>query len=228
MQMLSKSLIFEQSEIEKVSPRELDQYLARGWRHFGSHFFRYNLSIHQEEVCRVFPLRINLAAYRNRKSFRKIMRKNQDFDIKIQPLRMTKEKLELFENHRVKFRDNSPQSLYDFLSPNPEIPIRPYEICVYDQSKLIACSFLDIGSDSTSSIYGMFDLDYSDYSLGIYTMLVEIAYSQQIHKHFYYHGYCYDIQSFYDYKKRFPATEWFDWQGNWIMLNTDGLFRKQA
>lgn len=72
MQMLSKSLIFEQSDIETVTPAELDHYLANGWRHFGAHFFRYNLSIHHEEVCRVFPLRINLKDYSHRSSFKKL------------------------------------------------------------------------------------------------------------------------------------------------------------
>ena len=225
--MLSKSLIFEQSDIEKVSPQELDYYLLNGWRHFGSHFFRYNLSIHQEEVCRVFPLRIALNAYTNRKSFKKIIRKNQRFDVVIQPLTITKEKLMLFDVHRAKFEDNSHQSLYDFLSPRPHTPIQPYEVCVYDGKKLIACSFLDIGENSTSSIYGMFDLAYSSYSLGIYTMLVEIAYSQENDKKHYYHGYCYDIKSFYDYKKKFPATEWFDWQGKWVSLGVDGHFKSE-
>lgn len=225
MQMLSKSLIFEQSDIEKVSAKELDYYLASGWRHFGRHFFRYNLSIHQEEVCRVFPLRINLADYQHRQSFKKIWRKNQDFKVVIQPLVVTAEKLQLFEVHRAKFTENSPQSLYDFISPLANTPIHPYEVSVYDQDRLIACSFLDVGGESTSSIYGMFDLDYHAYSLGIYTMLVEIMYSKEQGKKHYYHGYCYDISSFYDYKKKFPATEWFDWQGNWLRLSTDGHFK---
>ena len=32
---------------------------------------------------------------------------------------------------------------------------------------------------------------------------------------FYYHGYAYEGESFYDYKKRFSATEEFDWRGRW-------------
>lgn len=74
----------------------------------------------------------------------------------------------------------------------------------------------------------MFDLEYGAYSLGIYTMLLEIEYSKAKGHDHYYHGYCYDIKSFYDYKKKFPATEWFDWQGNWMTLNQDGLFNKPA
>ena len=35
-------------------------------------------------------------------------------------------------------------------------------------------------------------------------------------KELYYHGYAYEGESFYDYKKRFSALEEFDWEGNWV------------
>lgn len=61
----------------------------------------------------------------------------------------------------------------------------------------------------------MFDLDYSENSLGLYTMLLEIEHAISLGKKYYYHGYCYDVKSFYDYKKQFPALEWYDWENSW-------------
>ena len=46
-------------------------------------------------------------------------------------------------------------------------------------------------------------------------MLKEIEFAQENGKEFYYQGYAYEGESFYDYKKRFRGTEVFDWKGNW-------------
>ena len=61
----------------------------------------------------------------------------------------------------------------------------------------------------------MFDPDLSSRSLGIFTMLKEIEFAMANGKELYYQGYSYEGESFYDYKKRFRATERFDWRGNW-------------
>jgi arginyl-tRNA--protein-N-Asp/Glu arginylyltransferase len=46
-------------------------------------------------------------------------------------------------------------------------------------------------------------------------MLKEIEFAISNGKEFYYQGYAYEGESFYDYKKRFRVTESFDWKGNW-------------
>lgn len=89
------------------------------------------------------------------------------------------------------------------------------EICVYENGKLLAASFLDIAETATSGIYAVFDPKASPRSLGIFTMLKEIEFSIESGKTFYYQGYCYDGESFYDYKKRFGTIERYDWNGNW-------------
>jgi arginine-tRNA-protein transferase len=80
---------------------------------------------------------------------------------------------------------------------------------------LVAVSYFGIGELATSGIYAMFEPTESPRSLGIFTLLKEIEYSIEQGKEFYYLGYCYEGESFYDYKKRFRGTEVFDWNGNW-------------
>ena len=46
-------------------------------------------------------------------------------------------------------------------------------------------------------------------------MLKEIEHALATGKQFFYPGYAYDGESFYDYKKRFSALEQFDWNGSW-------------
>ena len=46
-------------------------------------------------------------------------------------------------------------------------------------------------------------------------MLKEIEYALSTNRDYYYEGYAYEGESFYDYKKRFSGLECFDWSGHW-------------
>jgi arginine-tRNA-protein transferase len=94
-------------------------------------------------------------------------------------------------------------------------PTKGLEVNVHRNDELLAASFFDVGKTSVSSIYGIFEPAETSRSLGIFTMLVEIKYALENGKQYYYPGYAYEGESYYDYKKRFAATEVFDWNGNW-------------
>jgi arginine-tRNA-protein transferase len=206
-------------EASYVSPRQLDILWAHGWRHFGTYFYRYWINLTEEGIRHVLPLRIRLSDFTLSESQRRIRRRNQDLRVVIQPTVIDTATLVLFERHKQRFTRNIPDSIYSFLSHEPaSVPCRNEEIAVYDGERLVAKSFLDLGNQATSSVYGIFDPEYAKRSLGIFTMLLEIAYSQSRGDTFYYPGYAYHEPSHYDYKKRFTALEWFDWQGHWHPL----------
>ena len=51
-------------------------------------------------------------------------------------------------------------------------------------------------------------------------MVLEIKHAIEKKKKFFYPGYAYDKPSFYDYKKKFANTEFFDWQSRlWLPLD---------
>jgi len=210
------SLINEEFYAEDISPQKLDALLANGWRHFGEHFFRYNIGFHEHELRLVLPLRIRLKDFAHSKSQRRILKKNQDLQTVIRPIEITPEKESLFEAHRQRFTYGIPDSIYDFHSNSPaETPCEALEVCVYDQEKLLAASFFDVGAATVSAVSAMFDPQETSRSLGIFTMLLTIDYAANNGKTFYYPGYAYEGNSFYDYKKRFSALEFFDWNGKW-------------
>ncbi len=216
------SFINEEFYASKISSRQLDLLLENGWRHFGAHFFRYNLGFHEDELRRVLPLRIRLADFRQSKSQRRILKKNQDLQIVFRPIKITPEKEILFETHKRRFKHSVPDSIYDFLSLMPAtVPCEALEVSVYQQGKLLAASFFDVGEAAVSAIYAMFDTSESSRSLGIFTMLLIIDYASKNGKTFYYPGYAYEGNSFYDYKKRFSALETFDWNGGWKNFESD-------
>ncbi len=202
---------------QNIAPKELDVLLADAWRHFGDYFFR-NMTSTQEngEVWDIVPLRINLEKFSYRKSQKKVLRQNQDITTIIADAHITPEKIAIFEKHRLRFEHNRPDSIYNFLSRTPATaPTHTQEIQLYENDQLYAVSFIDNGFESVSSVFAMFDTDFSKRSPGIHTLLVEIEHAIKTNKKYLYLGYGHRESSFYDYKKNFNALEYYDWQGNW-------------
>ncbi len=217
MNLAEFNLINEEFHAFEVAPRQLDFLLADGWRHFGTYFYRYNLGLHNDEFRFVIPLRIRLKNFKLSKSKRRVLKKNRDLDTVIRPIVIDNEKHELFDRHKTRFTRNIPHSIYSFLDSNAaSTPCEALEFCVYENKKLLAVSFLDIGQEGVSSVYAMFEPAIPKRSLGIFTMLLEIQYAIENGKNFYYQGYAYEGESFYDYKKQFHALERFDWKKRWI------------
>lgn len=200
------------------APEEMDALWNDGWRNFGVEFFRYSLTFYLGEIQKVIPLRIRLADFTFSESQRRVLRKNANLQVKIRPADITPEKEALFQRHKVRFRQDVPFSIYNFLSAvsTATLPCNTNEVCIYDGDRILAVSFLGIGTHSTSATYAMFEPEESKRSLGILMILKEIEYSIEQGKDYLHLGYAYEGPSFYDYKKRFSALESYDWQGNWF------------
>jgi arginine-tRNA-protein transferase len=213
---MDSPFIFQEKVIQSLSNQEYDYYLSKAWRNFGINFFRYSINLLNGKIVMVVPLRISLEKFIYAKSQKKIFQKCSRFEVHIQPIIIDRGKETLFEKHKLRFNDNIPDSLYTFLSPSPAyVPCTALEINVLDKGKLIATSFIGVGTKSASSIYAMFDTDYEEYSLGIYTLLLEIEYCRKNDFDYLYLGYAYDVPSFYDYKKRFYGLESYVWDKDW-------------
>ncbi|MBO0858862.1 MAG: arginine-tRNA-protein transferase [Chloracidobacterium sp.] len=199
-----------------ATPEQMDFLWSLGWRHFGSYFFRYSASRRGAEFISVIPLRVDLSKFEPSRSQKRVVARNRDLRVVFRDTFIDEVKKGLFYRHRERFKDNIPDSIYDFLSEEPAVePCRNREICVYDRDNLIAASFLDIGGLSTSAVYAMFEPSESKRSLGVFTMLEAIRYSRDLGCRYYYPGYAYREPSVYDYKKNFTGTEYYDWAGEW-------------
>lgn len=200
---------------DPVIPAHYDLLLADGWRHFGMYFCRYNLGQYCGEIRRVIPLRIRLSDFAASRSQRRILKKNLDLQVTIGPVSLTNEVFALFDRHKERFIDNVPDSIYTFISPTSGFPTDLLQVTIRFNTKLLAVSFFDCGEVSVSAIYQCFDPAEKSRSLGIFCMLRSIEWALANHKIYYYPGYAYEGESYYDYKKRFSALFQFDWKGHW-------------
>lgn len=205
-----------------VTPEQMDALWARGWRHFGTYFFRYERQWRGGDLNTVMPLRVDLERFAPSRSQRRIIARNRAAEISIGPAFIDRETEELFELHARRFEENVPDSIYTFFSLSPaSVPCRNDVIRVSLGGRLVAASFLDVGSISTSAVYAVFDPAHSRRSLGIYTMLEAIRHSQRLGRRYYYPGYAFREPSFYDYKKNFAGLEYLDWHAGWKRLKND-------
>lgn len=197
-----------------VSARHLDKLLATGYFRTGNYLMRTRVLYFNEEILNTLHIRFKLEKHQFSKNLQKVFNKNNKlFTYKIQPYSITLEKENLYRAHRKRFKGNASLSLTGFLFDNYHKNVfNTHEICIYDGSKLIAYSFFDVGANSIASIIGIFDQQYEKYSLGIYTMLLEIEYAKTIQLKYYYPGYVAYEPSQFNYKLRLATHfEFYDW-----------------
>ncbi len=207
-------LIWESFHAPEVRPGDMDDLWSLGWRHFGAEFFRYSISPQADGSLQIIvPLRLPLASLQLTKSQRRVLRKNEDLQCLAVPATLSAEAHAMFDRHRQRFTENVPESLGSFLSPTPAtVPCRCLEFQCRLKGHLVATSFLDIGGQAVSSVYGMFEPEFSSRSLGIFTMLQEMLWARDHGFTFYHPGYATLGSSAYDYKKQFHGLEGYAWE----------------
>ena len=199
-----------------ASPAKMDQFWAEGWRHFGVLFFRYRVAAHGDKQYSVLPLRIDLRRFTLTRSQQRVLAKNRDTRTVVRPALVDAARERLFAKHRIRYKENIPSSLSDFMSPMPaSVPCLNLELCIYLKDNLAGVTYLDIGRTATSAVYSMFDPAQTKRSLGILMMLQSIQFSREQGYRYYYPGYAYQEPSIYDYKKKLKGLEYLDWVEGW-------------
>lgn len=176
--------------------------LAQGWFRYGQCFQKPKVICVDDVVCDVLNIRLDLEKHQFSKSQRKLLRKNdQKFEVRIQKASVNKQKEKLYQLNKFRFKGFLTRNLKEFLTFTYQDSIfNTYEIGVYDNNKLIALSYFDIGKKSTAGILGLLNWAYAKESLGIYTMLKEIEYAKQNELKWYYPGFVMVQVNDFDYK----------------------------
>lgn len=211
------NVIDERHPMAVLEPSLFDAFLADGWRLLSNSLVRHNFSVCRGEICRTIPLRIRLDEFQPSKSQRQLLRRNAGLVSKRGPIRFSQQKFKLFDLHVQRLHERQPASLASFLNQHSsQLPVQGQEWRVYFEKNLMACSFFHLGAETVSGTYCIFDPAYGQFSLGTYTMLLELLLAKELGKKYYYHGYTYNVPSQFDYKLNFNALESMDWTtGEW-------------
>lgn len=207
---------------EALSPARLDKYLAGGWFRSAHMMYRSQLICLEGQIFSPVNIRARLHDYEFSKSLRKLLRQNKKtFRVIIRKAFWSEEKERLYQVYKPRFQGFVVNSLKNFLFATPEDYriFDTYEVCVYDKHQLVAVSFFDLGKQSIASLLGLHNWEYRKYSLGIFSMLLEIEYGMQIGKKYYYPGYILDQPSTFDYKRRIGHLQYYNWKGRWRKIS---------
>ena len=216
-------LVAESRELDVVEPEGMDELWSVGWRHFGTEFFRASLMSDGMHLKRQIALRIEVARFMRSRSQRRTFRKNGDLELSFDTADPGEAERQLFDVHKMRFKGNVPDSLSDFLGARSNgYPCEIQQLSVRLEGRLIAASFFALGLRACSSIYAVFDPEYSRRRLGVFTMLSELEFARERGFQFYYSGYATVEPSCYDYKKEFSALQYYDWEESWRPLEDLG------
>ncbi len=197
---------------ETLLPEELDYYLSKGWYRMGQSVFTTHFLCFAQEFYSALWIRLPLKERTYSKSLRKNFRRNKEkFKVRVSPASITHEKELLYHRYKLNFPGILAPSIKDSLLDGEENNIfSTYEVTVRDGNRLVALSYFDLGRRSAASIMGIYDPEYRQYSLGIFTMLVEIEFCRQAGLSHYYPGYVVPGFQRFDYKLRIGEVEYFD------------------
>jgi arginyl-tRNA--protein-N-Asp/Glu arginylyltransferase len=178
------------------------------------------------------PIRYNLKPDYNAgrfefsKSQRKLLRDNASLNFRFVVAVESDEKQALFSRW-YENRFGYPENLAIWFKQ--DTPIRSYDLLVYKQDKLIACSNFDITENAQYSSVAFYDPNENHLNLGTWTMLKELELGVRNNKLHHYPGYAYMETSKFDYKKNFPNAEFYDWYSRtWQRISDfDALHREQ-
>jgi leucyl-tRNA---protein transferase len=139
------------------------------------------------------------------KTQQKIEKLNAKFRVEIQIANPTEQHEALFRKYRKSMTFEPAPSVKNLLYGHQEnrATLRIFdtvEINVYDEDKLIATGFLDLGEKSAAGISCFYDSDYRKYSLGKYLMYLKIDFCKKNGFQFFYPGYFAPGYPLFDYK----------------------------
>lgn len=219
------SIFAEKHYPESVLGKELDEYLARGWYRMGQSIFTTHFLCFGEQLYSAIWIRLALENFQFRKGQRKLMRRNaEQFSISYGPLDITPEKELLYQKYKRHFQGHIARSLAESLLDDESYnTFQTLEARIYLDDQLVGLSFFDVGKDSAASILGIYDPQFAAYSLGYYTMLLEIDYCRQQQLRYYYPGYVVPGYERFEYKLRIGSVEYYQLASDsWLPYDRDG------
>ncbi|MEX0811304.1 MAG: hypothetical protein WD048_03740 [Chitinophagales bacterium] len=213
--------MFQSYHPVQFNAQMLDKLLSQGWFRGGNVMYQSKMLCLDEAVYSVVNIRSNLSVYSFPKRMRKLLNKNKkQFSYHIQPLeQITSEMEKLYQEQSQKFKGFVHSNLENYLFEGMQHNFfNTYELTVFEGNRLVAVSFFDMGDRSFASLLGLYDQAYKKYSLGIFTMLLEIEYALELDYEYYYPGYVFRGSNIFDYKLKIGQIEYYDWNGDWYPL----------
>lgn len=195
---------YDSLDPQSCTGEDLDFFLSIGWYPMGQSIFTTSHLYKKDDKNppRVHWLRYSIEDISERKSHRRIRRKNSDLSVRI---------MESFE-HNPSIDDLYQRYFSSIDFPGyPNVENATYHangeniytskaILISKEDRLLACGIYHIGSKALCSILHFFDPDFKKRSLGKYLILLTLDYCRENRISYYYPGYIIEGNPKMDYK----------------------------
>jgi arginine-tRNA-protein transferase len=199
--LVHKSLLY-------VSPEEMDALLERGWRRFGTDYFRPACSPCRECVS----LRLPVAGFAPSRQQRRVLRKGASLRVAVGPVVVDAERVALHarwyaDRERARGWDASPldQAEYARQFGAPHACAR--ELAYYDGTRLVGVGLCDETPRAWSAGYFFYDPDFAARSLGVLNVLTLVRLARERGQRHVYLGFRVEGCASMRYKARFRPHE---------------------
>jgi arginyl-tRNA--protein-N-Asp/Glu arginylyltransferase len=205
-----------------LDPRDtIDQSLyqalaEQGFRRSGSHLYRP----HCQNCQACIPTRIPVAEFSPRRSQRRVLAKNHDLTLRIEPASFQQHYYDLYASYlhgRHQDGDMFPPSIDQFRSFLLSQWSDTQFLCTYLDDELLAVAVTDQQPKGLSAIYTFFDPTYASRSLGVFSVLSQIEVCRSLDLPHLYLGYWIKDSPKMRYKTEYRPVELFV-SGRWANL----------
>lgn len=188
---------------------EYQKMLERGWRRFGKMHF-----VPECKNCtKCISMRIDVEKYKFSKSEKRVIAKNKETKLYIRKPSLTNEHIRLYNKYHAFMNDKKD---WPYSPIDPSDYERSYvegnsdyakEFLYVKDDKLVGVALVDILANSISSIYCYYDHDYSDLSLGKFSILAQIKIAKELNIPYIYLGYWIKEHYSMGYKEAYKPFE---------------------
>ena len=187
-----------------------------GFRRSGDHLYRP----HCNDCRACVATRVPVRQFRLTRRFRRVLARNEDLTMRIEPARYGDEAYELYERY---INERHPDG--DMYPPSPD-QFRAFLLAkwsdtrfvsAYQGDRLVAVAVTDVLANGLSAIYTFFDPSLADRSLGVLSILRQIGVCQHTGLPYLYLGYWIEEAEKMRYKTDYRPIELFRGQG-WSRL----------
>lgn len=191
------------------TPSQYKFMLERGWRRFGKMHF-----VPECKSCtKCISMRIDVKNYKFSKSEKRVIAKNKNTHVYVNPPSITLEHLELYDKYHAYMNKKkewpySPISADDYIKSYVEGKSEfAKEFLYFVDNKLVGVALVDILKEGISSIYCFYDHDYAHLSLGKYSILAQIKVAKEMEIPYIYLGYWIKNHYSMGYKENYAPYE---------------------
>ena len=202
------SMFAEVQSPESLSGVELDAFLERGWFRMGQTVFTTNFLNFKNDFYSALWLRIDLTAYQPDRTELKLLKQNAHLRVVIQPLKLDDQKELLYAVYKNGVSFEASATLHQLMYRDSAHNIfTTMEVNVFDDDRLVACGFFDLGRNTAAGITSFYDPNYKKYSLGKFLIYTKISYCRERGLKYFYPGYFVPGYSPFDYKLSIGKNE---------------------